>query len=568
MDDGAADDYLTGRVDRKRDNALAMLEVQTKRHQMQFDHILTLAELRDKKAERITTILSDYTEIVNQVSVVATLTLGSAVGLYSVLIGSESYFHPEWKHVLLCISSVLTVCFSITSVIESFFLGVRIDQIEARFVAGVYPHLNFGLNNMRQFEKDELKDINAVFNFILITFFSSFISFAFGLLGVAYIGMGRSNSIWTLDERTVTTDFNGNIFQTSVAGQTVSDLEPGYLSSIWIVNIIVMVTYAFIFWRFFQAHHKQINAGSLFRFMFLCGCANVQKKRVKSSMFTPIEYAAEQFNKLQEEITEATKEWQRKEKAISLKIRGVALKKGRNASAQEKVFYEKLSAAIDSMVSIDLRSLEVNEIMTTSPVQTRMKMRSRMMLISELEEFYDKMMFDGETYALINAAIMVSLKHITSNLKILETFLDTEKPKGATWRVIEQDSPYAKTLNFFIVLWSLSGGLLITLVLFATAILIYFPWAAVESCLYGRASQSVCDFVNSVATMHYRWLNGQQKKLVNEKKTETRRNSALQREEEEKKIEMVRQATPYRTRGAGRKRKAGSKFYESISLKL
>ena len=79
MNAGEADDYLTGRVDRKRDNALAMLEVQTKRHQLSFDHIITLSELRDKKAERITTILSDYTEIVNQVSVVATLTLGSAV---------------------------------------------------------------------------------------------------------------------------------------------------------------------------------------------------------------------------------------------------------------------------------------------------------------------------------------------------------------------------------------------------------------------------------------------------------------------------------------------------------
>lgn len=563
MNDGTAGDYLSGRVDRKRDNALAMLEIQTKRHQMSFDHILTLTELRDKKAERITTILSDYTEIVNQVSVVATLTLGSAVGLYSVLIGSESYFHPEWKHVLLCISSVLTVCFSITSVIESFFLGVRIDQIEARFVAGVYPHLNFDLNNMRKFNEKELKDINAVFNFILITFFSSFISFAFGLLGVAYIGMGRSNSIWVLDKRTVTADFNGNIFSQNVAGQTVSDLEPGYLSSVWVVNIIVMVTYALIFWRFFQAHSKQINAGSLFRFMFLCGCANVEKKRVKSSMFTPIEYAAEQFNELQKKITEATKTWQRKKKAISIKIRGVALKKGRNASPQEKEFYKKLCDTIDSMASIELRSLEVNEIMT-SPIQTRMKMRSQTMLISELEKFYDKMMFEGETYALINAAIMVSLAHITSNLKILETFLDTEKPKGATWRTIEQDSPYAKTLNFFIVLWTLSGGLLITLVLFGIAVLIYFPWAAVETCLYGRASQSVCDFVASVTTMHYRWLNDQQKKLVNENKTKTKRNSALQR----KNKDMLMQANPFKSKGAGRKRKAGSKFYESISLKL
>tara|TARA_B110000858_G_scaffold181876_1_gene220722 strand:+ start:12003 stop:13691 length:1689 start_codon:yes stop_codon:yes gene_type:complete len=562
MNGKSVDDYMSGRVDRKRDNALAMLEVQTKRHQMTFDHIITLSEMRDKRAERITTILSDYTEIVNQVSVVATLMLGSAIGLYSVLIGSESYFHPEWKHVLLCISSVLTVCFSITSVIESFFLGVRIDQIEARFVAGVYPHLNFKTNNTREFKQDDLKDINAVFNFILVTFFTSFISFAFGLLGVAYIGMGRSNSIWVLDERTVTADFNGNIFLKDIAGQTVSDLEPGYLSTVWVVNIIVIVFYALIFWRFFESHSRQINANSLLRFTFLCGCADLKKKQVKSSMFTPIEYAAKQFNELQKEITEATVEWQKKEIAISNKIRGVALKRGRNASAAEKEFYKKLSDAIDSIVSTDLRSLEINEIMT-SPIPTRIKMRSQKLKISELEEFYDKMVFGGETYALINAAMMVSVTHITTNRKILEKFLNTEKPNSVTWSRFDLKKPYAKTLNFLIVIWALTGGLLITLVLFSIAVLIYFPQAAVETCLYGRAKQNICDFVSSMTVLHYTWLHDRQEDLVSVTKEVTHRDSTLKKEEAK-----LRQFDTYRTRGAGRKRNAGSKYYESISLKL
>ena len=134
-----AGDYLSERLEKRRDNTIALIESYTNRQQTRFDSIQKLVELRDKQAETITSILSDYTEIVNQVSVVATLTLGAAVGLYSVLIGSESYFHPEWKQMLLCISSILTVSFSILSVIESFFLGVRVDQIEARFFSRCIP---------------------------------------------------------------------------------------------------------------------------------------------------------------------------------------------------------------------------------------------------------------------------------------------------------------------------------------------------------------------------------------------------------------------------------------------
>ena len=82
--------------------------------------------------------------------------------------------------------------------------------------------------------------------------------------------------------------------------------------------------------------------------------------------------------------------------------------------------------------------------------------------------------------------------------------------------------------------------------------------------MYERASQNVCDFGAGVTMMHYRWLNVQQKKLVEENIIKTRRNSTLQR----KNKDMLMQANPYKPKGVGRKRKAGSKFYESISLKL
>lgn len=539
-----ANDYLSGRLDRKQNNILAMLEVHSKRYQTAFDYIITLSELRDKQADKITTILSDYTEIVNQVSVVATLTLGSAVGLYSVLVGSESYFHPEWKHALLCISSVVTVCFSITSVIESFFLGVRIDQIEARFVAGVYPHLDFSENNARQFNENDLQDINAVFNFILITFFASFVSFAFGLLGVAYIGMGRSNSIWVLDERSVTSDFNGNIFMTNITGQTVSDLEPGYLSSVWVVNIIVLITYAFIFWRFFGSHSMRINANSLLRFTFLCGCADIEKKRVKSSMFTPIEYAAVSFNDLQRKITKATKRLQRKEKSIIKKIRNVTKTKERSVSSEEREFYVKLKETIDKMISPGFASLDSDEIVA-SPIQARENMMSGIVLISELEEFYDDFAFGGKTFDLVNASIMGVIEQFKTKLKILEEFLDAEKPKSVEWQTLEI-GPYGKTLNFFLVLWGITGGFAITVLLFGISVLIYFPWAALETCFNGHASRNVCDFVSDITTMHIRWLTIQQKELVKVTTKKTNRNSNMSKW----------------------KGKTRTRYYDSFSLKL
>jgi hypothetical protein len=553
---GPAGEYLSGRVDRKRDNTLGQLEILTKRHQLSFDHIITLSELRDRQAERITTILSDYTEIVNQVSVVATLTLGSAVGLYSVLIGSESYFHPEWKLILLCISSVLTVCFSITSVIESFFLGVRIDQIEARFVAGVYPHINVDGDKVRKFSENVLEDINAVFNFILITFFTSFISFAFGLLGVAYIGMGRSNSMLNLDERKVSQDFNGNIFLKNITSQTVSDLEPGYIPTVWVVNIIVVITYIFIFWRFFQAHSSQINASSLLRFTLLCGCADVNKTQVKTSMFTPIQYAVAKYNKLQEDITKATEKWQRRQKLIARNIQAIAMKRGRIASGEEKEFYDILKRNVNVLINTNFLSLDRNEIVDAS-IQSHVKIRSSIVTISELEEFYDSLVLGGDTFDLINNSIQIALEQIKMNLKILDTFLDVEKPQEVEWLRVGI-SPCGKTLNFFIVVWGITVGLAITIMLFFTSMLLYLPWVIISTCTYGNVRQNVCEFVSSVTLLHFRWLNMQQKKLVKE----SYNNNAAQGRNRGDELMY------YKNKRLGKRRKGAPKYYESLSLKL
>ena len=97
-----------------------------------FEAIKILCELREEQEEKITAILSDYTGMINQVSVVSTLTLGMATAAFGSLLGNTDD-QPEWKSTMFAISCVLTVCLSILSVIESFFLGVHINQVEARF---------------------------------------------------------------------------------------------------------------------------------------------------------------------------------------------------------------------------------------------------------------------------------------------------------------------------------------------------------------------------------------------------------------------------------------------------
>ena len=161
---------VVGRATIKTETACAIMEYMSESQKAEFEAIKTLSELREELEERITAILSDYTQMINQASVVSTLTLGMATAAFGSLLGNTDG-QPEWKSTMFSISCVVTVCFSILSVIESFFLGVHINQVEARFAGGVYPHINS--DNLRKFEPEELKNLNAKFNFVVVTFFAS-----------------------------------------------------------------------------------------------------------------------------------------------------------------------------------------------------------------------------------------------------------------------------------------------------------------------------------------------------------------------------------------------------------
>jgi len=563
-----AGEHLSNRLEKRRDNTIALLECYTARQQSRFDSIQKLVELRDKQADTITSILSDYTEIVNQVSVVATLTLGAAVGLYSVLIGSESYFHPEWKQMLLCISSILTVAFSITSVIESFFLGVRVDQIEARFLAGVYPHINPFYDNSRIFDPTVLKDINSVFNIILVTFFTSFLSFAFSILAVAYIGMGRSNSIWSLDERTVTTDFNGNIFQTSVAGETVSDLEPGFLTAVWVSNIIILVTYVIIFWRFFQSHVDQINARSLMRFSILCCCAKPEAY-VETDMYTPIEYAAGRFNTLQKDITANAKKWQWDYIIWLDTVERIGSTEGRRMTPREGGFFDEISKKIKKMVA---REKGTSRGVSQTTEHMRATWKEQMVLISEVEKAYDSIAYGGMHFELISQAVQTACAQLDSNSQIIISFLDSEKPLRTTWLPApnERYPVWGKILNAALTIWAFTGGIIISLILFGLSIPAWVVLRMLNSCDCFTENRTLCEFSALVSLWHFMWIKSLQEWLVvSPEGKDTKRNSQLRKRRRQGAYYGYGE---YRDRNAGnvngRRSKGSSKYYESVSLKL
>jgi len=116
-------------------------------------------------------VLSDYTQMINQVSIVATLTLAMALNAFGSLLGNTDN-QPMWKISLFTISCVGTTLFSILSVLESFFLSIHINQVEARFASGTYPHVMRTSTSIRKFHIADLVHLNSTFNFIVVTFLS------------------------------------------------------------------------------------------------------------------------------------------------------------------------------------------------------------------------------------------------------------------------------------------------------------------------------------------------------------------------------------------------------------
>lgn len=553
-------------LDKINDKRLRLMELHFMRQQTAFEAIEKLVSIRETHGARITSIISDYVQMIQQMSVVTTLTLGMSVGLFGALIGGQFFLHPDWKNVLFAISSIVTISFSIISVLESFFLGVHLNQVEARFTAGVYPSVNVDSNrsindqnqyntentNARTFDPIELENMNATFNWILLTFFLSFVSFAFSLLGVAYLGLGVSNSIWGEDNRQINELYTTGIFQndTRFPG-TVSSVEPAFLSLSWSVTGIVTLSYLVVLWRFFDSYAKKLYAKDLIRFMAICGCNDSSGITTNSNALTPIEFSAEQFNLYQEAITDRAVEYEQIQNICRKNILSIAnnFKQLRDQPAVNREIDTKIQSNPMNQTFVQKVTRWVSTVWKASVEAT------------------DDAMFDLAQMAktrssevLITSSASIHIQGIRTNLFIIDSWTGSEEAAKVVYREYRL-KPYGRIQFFLLCLWAVSGGLFISLSLGTLSVLAY-PIYVVFRITCGRSDKkirNICTIVSDAFIMHYKWMYSVYLKLVdipeNRMRTVTRRSSLSDGQP------ILR--TP--TRRAGNRRKYG---YSSIHLKL
>lgn len=243
---------------------------------------------------RITSILSDYTALLNQISIVSTLMLGVATATFGALLGNTED-QPSWKVNMYVISCVFTVCLSILSVIESFFLSIHIYAEESKFTAGLYPHQ---ITGTRSFQVDMLKGLSKSYSGSIVTFFMSFLFFSANILGVVYIGLGKSMYILGNDTRLYTRN-SGRFINSTTA--TVSEIEPEYTAIAFTMTIVVGLTYLTILWLFVTTYRKYILWPK--RLLECCGMD-------KESLKEPMRVTAEEFQRLQENLHDEWGIWE------------------------------------------------------------------------------------------------------------------------------------------------------------------------------------------------------------------------------------------------------------------
>jgi len=243
---------------------------------------------------RITSILSDYTALLNQISIVSTLMLGVATATFGALLGNTED-QPSWKVNMYVISCVFTVCLSILSVIESFFLSIHIYAEESKFTAGLYPHQ---ITGTRSFQIEMLKGLSKSYSGSIVTFFMSFLFFSANILGVVYIGLGKSMYILGNDTRLYTRN-SGRFINSTIA--TVSEIEPEYTAIAFTMTIVVGLTYLTILWLFVTTYRKYILWPK--RLLECCGMD-------KESLKEPMRVTAEEFRRLQENLHDEWGVWE------------------------------------------------------------------------------------------------------------------------------------------------------------------------------------------------------------------------------------------------------------------
>lgn len=265
-----------------------------------YANIIFLVELREDMEERIRHVLSDYTQMVNQVGIIATLTLGIALGAFGSLLGNIDD-QPEWKKTLFVSSIVATSLLSVAAVIESFFLSIHINQVEAKFTAGVTG--NYA--NIRAFDSDDLIKLNDTFTFIMLTFFLSFITFGTTMAGSVYLGLGVSNSIFDPDNRLISD--MGNIVNVTDGIRPISEIESDFQSTAFWTTCSIVIFYGLLTVRFLTKYIYYIHWKGCLRCVLFIGFQG--RSASTSSMRLPIMIAADKYNEIQQNIATKTTEW-------------------------------------------------------------------------------------------------------------------------------------------------------------------------------------------------------------------------------------------------------------------
>ena len=287
--DAAATELMLGREEFTREITGAFKTIGN-----QTMHLEKLQEILIHLESRITSILSDYTSLLNQISIVSTLMLGVATAIFGALLGNTED-QPSWKVNMYVISCVLTICFSIVSVIESFFLSIHIYAEESKFTAGLFPHRDTGT---RIFALDSLKGLSKSYSASILTFFMSFMFFSTALLSVIYIGLGKSMYILGEDDRSYK-DSSDRF--TDATAKDVSAVEPGYTAVAFTTTLIVIITYTIILGLFATKYRKYVLWPQK-----MLECCGMDKESLKE----PMRETANDFERIQIELHNEFDTWQ------------------------------------------------------------------------------------------------------------------------------------------------------------------------------------------------------------------------------------------------------------------
>lgn len=437
---------------------LYVLEKQYERQQQSFQHIMHLIEIREELEERITAILSDYTQMINQVSLVSTLCLGISLQAFGSLLGNTDD-QVEWKVALFTISCVGTAIFSIFSVLESFFLSIHINQVEARFASGLYPHVG---DKRRKFNPQDLRHLNSTFNFIVVTFFVAFVSFSTTILGSVYIGLGWSNSITEPDERLVKPSdkfYEGN--ETMVPLNTQ---EPNYVVVASTLTSVVIIAYSIITYRFFTVYADYIHAKSLMDFIVVFGCQKSENSDY--NLKEPIQIAATKFNHLQGVIHNDIDRWRQK---VNRQMRylqrlkpnalqkAIAIRKKRLNATETKTIYEQGDAWLDTGIGTIWK--------WTSESYAWINR-----YVAWIEKQYGADDNQIGRDLRIKEACLYYAEALQHSIQTLEQFKQTEEISAIQQYSYERE-PCARVVGFFLVIWSVCVGVPVTLFLCVVALL-------------------------------------------------------------------------------------------------